>query len=231
MDDVIEMLWLPESGKTRGPPVEPVNQVSAIEPGKYDLMCNTKAGEQFCLARNVEVLPAQQTIVRPGVSMGMVRVDPLSRKDMPRLKLVRLVPSDSYDQGRIPPSTRLVTKWGVLLPILQGKYHVLATPQVGEDFLLVKDVTIRPGTEISVKPDDEMAAIVVRPEVTMGLKIEQILILKSGTNSIKQFSAAVGAPMPVYARDAYDIILKQSRSESTLKKKVVVQPGKVVSVP
>ena len=127
-----------------------------------------------------------------------------------------------------PRSTR---SWGVPFPIVQGTYDVRVTPEVGHPFVLVKNLQIAAGAEAVVKTNDEIAAIVVRPEVAKDFEIEKIYVFNSGSNTYIQEATAAGQPMPVYAGGTYDVILKQPSSRTTLKQEFTPRRGELSLVP
>ena len=105
-----------------------------------------------------------------------------SRLGFPKFKVAQLVPAGEIDSGTIHGSPRQTTTWGVPFPILEGKYDVLVTAETGRPVALVKNLEVVPGGTAVVKTNDEIAAIVVRPEATEDLEIETIRVFKHGSN-------------------------------------------------
>ena len=79
--------------------------------------------------------------------------------------------------------------------------------------------------------NDEIAAIVVRAEATTDLEIEKIYVHKHGSDYYIQEATAAGQPMPVYARDEYDVFMKQPKGPRILKQKVTPLRGELTLVP
>ena len=83
MADEIRSLLLLKPGESLGIGLEPLGRNSAVEPGKYIVVCNTKSGEQWNLVSDVEIRPEQRTIVHPQALIGKVRIDALTPPRLP----------------------------------------------------------------------------------------------------------------------------------------------------
>ena len=114
----IRSLLLLKPGESLGIELEPVGQKTMVDPGKYNIVCNTKSGEQWRLVSDVEVRPGHLTIVRPQTLFGKVQIDELTRPGFPKIKIAQLVPAGEIDGGVIHGSPRQPPRRGV--PILEG---------------------------------------------------------------------------------------------------------------
>jgi len=202
-----------------------------LTPGKYNIVCNTNTGEQWRLVSDIEVRAGHLTVVRPQTLVGKVQIDELTRPGFPKFKVAQLVPAGQVDSGMIHGSPRQTTTWGVPFCILEGKYDVLVTAEMGRPFVLVRNLEVVRGGTAVVKTNDEIAAIVVRPEAIEDLEIEKIRVFKHGSNYYIQEVAAAGQPLLVYARDEYDVVLKQPKSLTTVKQKLTPLRGALTLVP
>ena len=197
----------------------------AVDPGIYNVVCNTNTGEQWHLVSDIEVRAGYLTVVRPQTLVGKVQVDELTRPGFPKFKVAQLVPAGEIDGGMIHGSPRQTTTWGVPFPILGGNTTSLSRPKRGDHSRPQWSLEVVPGGTAVVKTNDEIAAIVVRPEAIEDLEIETIRVHKHGSNYYIQEVAAAGQPILVYARDEYDVVLKQPKSVTTLKQKLTPLRG------
>jgi Effector-associated domain 1 len=227
----VESLLLLKPGESLGKSLENVGKISLVDPGKYNVVCNTTTNEQWDLIRDIEIRPGQRTIVRPQSLIGKAQIDELTRAGFPRFELAQLVPAGQIDSGMIHGRPRKTKEWGATFPIVAGKYDVLVTPYSGKPFVLVKNLEVVAGGKTVVRTNEEIAAIVVRPETTKDLEFEGFLVCKFGSNVYIQDATAAGQPMLVYAGDQYDVFLKQSNAETALKKQVTPLRGALTFVP
>ena len=78
MADEIKSLLLLKPGESLGTELERVGKKSAVDPGIYNIVCNTNTGEQWRLVSDIEVRAGHLTVVRPQTLVGKVQVDELT---------------------------------------------------------------------------------------------------------------------------------------------------------
>jgi uncharacterized protein YoxC len=227
----VKSLLLLKPGESLGSELQLPGHVTVTVPGTYDVVCNTTSGEQWDLIKNIEVRAGQRTIVRAQTLIGKVQIDELTKKGFPKFESAQLVPAGQLDSGFIHGSPRHTAEWGVPISIVAGKYDVRVKPDTGKQFVLVKNLEIVAGGKAVVKTNQEIAAIVVRPETTKDVEFEAFLVCKFGSNTYIQDATAAGQPMLVYAGDEYDVFLKQSKTETLLKQKITPLRGELTLVP
>ena len=198
-----------------------------VERGEYDVVCKTPGGGSFVLAKGI-VLKEQQTArVNTSALVGTIVVEQLTLEGFPEIKEVTVFEAGTTGYRLIHQRTQ---ELGTALPIAPGSYDVHGSA-LGAEFVLKKNVEIRPREILRIETDREVAAIVVRDPKIEGLELKAIYVLKAGTNAIAAQSDGFGKPIMVYAGDSYDVALEQPSGRMKLKTGLTPKRGEHTYIP
>jgi hypothetical protein len=204
------------------------NSVTLVEPGKYDILFKTEGDGTFVLASNVEVKERTRTRVDPNEILGFIVVDPLTRQGFPEIKHLIVFDAGAAGYRLIRQSSE---KFGVPLPIAPGRYDVFATSVAGSEFALMKDVEVKATESRRIHTDGEVAAIMVHDPKVPGLEVQEIYVLRAGSNQIVAQTKSFESAIMVDPTEAYDVALKQPGGIARIKSQITPKRGEITEVP
>ena len=204
------------------------NSVTLVEPGKYDILFKTEGDGTFVLASNVEVKERTRTRVDPNEILGFIVVDPLTRQGFPEIKQLIVFDAAATGYRLIRQSSE---KFGVPLPIAPGRYDVFAKSVAGSEFVLMKDVEVKATESKRIHTDGEVAAIMVHDPKVPGLEVQEIYVLRAGSNQIVAQTESFESAIMVDPTEAYDVALKQPGGIARIKSQITPKRGEITEVP
>ena len=204
------------------------NSVTLVEPGKYDIVFKTEGDGTFVLASNVEVKERTRTRVNPNEILGFLTVEPLTRHGLPEIKQLTVFDAGTTGYRLIRQRSE---KLGVPLPIAPGRYEVDGQTLDGSEFVIVKDVEVKPMESSRIRTDSEVAAIMVHDPKVPGLEMEAIYVLQAGGNQIVAQTKSFEKPIMVYPGEAYDVALEQPGGIARIKNQITPRRGEIIEVP
>ena len=204
------------------------NSVTLVEPGKYDIVFKTEGDGTFVLASNVEVKERTRTRVNPNEILGFLTVEPLTRHGLPEIKQLTVFDAGTTGYRLIRQRSE---KLGVPLPIAPGRYEVDGQTLDGSEFVIVKDVEVKPMESSRIRTDSEVAAIMVHDPKVPGLEMEAIYVLQAGGNQIVAKTKSFEKPIMVYPGEAYDVALEQPGGIARIKNQITPRRGEIIEVP
>jgi hypothetical protein len=119
----------------------------------------------------------------------------------------------------------------VPLPIAPGRYEVDGQTLDGSEFVIVKDVEVKPMESSRIRTDSEVAAIMVHDPKVPGLEMEAIYVLQAGGNQIVAQTKSFEKPIMVYPSEAYDVALEQPGGIARIKNQITPRRGEIIEVP
>ena len=199
-----------------------------VDAGKYDVVLKMAGNGTFVLAHNVEVKEQTRVRINPNAILGTIFVAPLTRTGFPEIKKLHVFEAGSSGYRIILQSAE---RPGVAMPIVPGKYDVECETADNDRLLLSKNIEVKARQVTRIRPDQEVAAIVVHDPKLTGLQLQAIYVLEAGGNRIISETKAFDHPMMVHAGETYDVAIKQPAGLARLKTGITAKPGELIEVP
>jgi tetratricopeptide (TPR) repeat protein len=199
-----------------------------VDAGKYDIVLKMAGGGNFVLARDVEVKEQTRVRINPNAILGAIFVEPLTRTGFPEIKKLHVFEAGTTGYRLILQSAE---RPGVSLPIVPGKYDIECETADDNHLVLSKNIEVKARQVTRIRPEQEVAAIVVHDPKLSGLQLQAIYVLEAGGNRIISETKAFDHPMMVHAGDTYDVAIKQPGGLARLKTGITAKPGELIEVP
>ena len=199
-----------------------------VSPGKYDLVFSAAEGGSFVLAKSVEVKEAQRIRIDPNILLGVILVEPLTRKEFPAIKEIRVLPAGTSGTR---PIVQQSEKLGVSLPLVPGRYDIEGRTASDDYCTVLKNVEVKAQEVARIRTDEEVAGFVVRDPQLGAVKVNAIYVLKAGGNQIVAETKKFDQPMLVPAGGNYDIVIDQEGGRTTIRSNISAKRGELLKVP
>ena len=199
-----------------------------VDAGKYDIVLKMAGGGNFVLARGVEVKEQTRVRINPNAILGTIFVEPLTRTGFPEIKKLHVFEAGSTGYRLILQSAE---RPGISMPIVPGKYDIECETANNDHLLLSKNIEVKARQVTRIRPEQEVAVIVVHDPKLSGLQLQAIYVLEAGGNRIISETKAFDHPMMVRAGDTYDVAIKQPGGLARLKTGITAKPGELIEVP